>query len=446
MGDKPTQHDITHIVQAESRPADEVNRTITHYYHQLSEAIRQELNAGENLDWCGFAKWSSHTVGLDLNPSLVGAEVDELADRTVEWILKVLPDEDLNAVARPFLEAPLLASEGAEPGFLARHLDLGHLLGHLRRPGSLFTRIAEGHLPPEFLERALKAAIVKLLKEAADVHDQLGVRVLRFGNIAIFRDMGAIFLRLAERLPEQRPRDEQSDTEFANTIIGEALSTAGRLPPPGLTMDLLVTEDRRVTEDQLMAPKRQADHRLVEGIKFYLQASRDPDPEHRAELMLAGSMQFSLYEQERADRLIAIGISAPARARLLPVVNALSEEPVPPDEVLLAGAKEDPVVIRGVVSGVTKKLTDLGLVVEIAGNRVRLGHPEELPPPGVTPTLPEVKQVMAEVASRAVGRPRNWTDLNYRLGFIGKYFAAFQQNQEASKEPTPLGASRRPEV
>lgn len=436
MLDIPSQEEITAVVQAgETRPADEVNRDITRYYHHLSEAIRQELGAGPNLDWCGFAKWSSQTVGLNLNPNLVGAETNELADRTVEWILKVLPDEHLNAVAQPFLETALLASEIQEPGFLARHLDLGHLLSHLRRPGSLFTRITKGHLPPEFLKDALRAAIVKLLQQASDVHDHLGTRVLRFGNIAIFRDMGAIFFRLAERLAGQRLKDEQSDTSFAETIIDEAMDSGKRTPPPGLTMDLLVTNDQLVAEDQIMTPKRQADHRLVEGIKFYLKASRDRDQQHRAELMLAGSMCFSLYEQERANRLIAIGISAPFRARLLPVVNALSEVPVPADEVLLAAANHDPVVIRGVVNAVTRKLTDLGLVVEIAGNSVPLGHPEKLAPPQVIPTLPEVKQVMEDVEERAVGRPRNWTDLEYRLGFIGKYFAAFQQNPEALKEP-----------
>lgn len=441
MDELREQQQITDIVTASKLPADEVNRTITGYYHQLSERIRHEVDAdGLNLDWCGFAKWSSHTVGLDLNPNLVGAEIDELADRTVEWVLKVLPDEQLHSVAQPFLETALLAGEIQEPGFLARHLNLGHLLSHLRRPGSLFTRITEGHLPPEFLRDALHAAIVKLLQQASDVHDHLGARVLRFGNIAIFRDMGAIFLELANGLAEQRPQDEQSDTKFANDIIGKALSTPKKTPPPGLTMDLLATDDQLVKEDEIMGPRPQTDGvpqdpRLVDGIKFYLRARRDRDPAHRAELMLAGSMNFSLYEQDRANRLIAIGISAPVRARLIPVVNALSEVPVPDDEVLLAGPKQDPVVIRGVVRAVTENLTDLGLVVEIAGNRVRLGHPDQLPPPHVTPTLTEVNKVMDAVKSRAVCPARNWTDLNYRLGFIGQYFAAFQQNPLATREP-----------
>lgn len=440
MGDIPSQDDITTLVRDADARDDEVNSKITHYYHLLSEAIRHELNAGENLDWCGFAKWSSHTVGLNLNPNLVGAEINQLADQTVEWILKVLPREDLNTIAQPFLETALLAGEIEEPGFLARHLDLGHLLKHLRRPGSLFKRIAQGRLPAEALEPALRAAIVKLLKQASDVHDHLGARVLRFGNIAIFRDMGAIFRELAIRLHEQGPPDEQSDTAFADDVIRVALKTPGRLPPKGLTMDLLETDDHLVAEDQIMGPRPRSDDvaqdpRLVNGIKFYLQASRDMDPDHRAELMLAGSMSFSLYEQARANRLIAIGICAPVRARLIPVVNALSEEPVPDDVVLLAGPGKDHVVIRGVVSAFTEKLTDMGLVVKIADKPVRLGHPGELPPPQLTPTLPEVMRVMDDVKDRAVGRERDWTDLNYRLGFIGKYFAAFQRNEDALKEP-----------
>lgn len=425
MGDIPTQDEITEIVKDLESGADAVNRKITQAYHQLSEAIRAELDPdGPNLDWCGFAKWSSHTVGLGLNPNLVGAEVDELARRTVEWILKVLPGEQLNTVAQPFLETPLLAREIREPGFLARHLDLGHLLSHLRLPGSLFTRIVQGHLPPEFLKDALHAAIVKLLKEAVDVDDHIVVRALRFGNAAIFRLTGSIFTQLAEWL---RQPTAQSDQEVAVNIVQQALDSPPKAPSVGMSLEHLGKPSKDL---------------LINGVKFYLLARRERDPNHRAELILAGSMNFSLYEQERANRLIAIGISAPVRARLIPVVNALSEVPVSADEVLLAEANHDPVVIRGVVNGVTRKLTDLGLVVEIAGNRVRLGHPGELPQPQVIPTLPEVKQVMEDVEERAVGRPRNWTDLDYRIGFIGKYFAAYQQNPEALKEPdTPVKPS-----
>ncbi len=418
MGDIPDEVEITKIVGDGVSPAHEVNRKITLAYHHLSEAIRLRLDAGPNLDWCGFAKWSSHTVGLDLDPKLVGAEIDRLADRTVEWILKVLPDEQLHSVAQPFLETALLVSEIQEPGFLSRHLDLGHLLSHLRRPGSLFTRIAEGHLPPAFLQDALHAAIVKLLKQEVAVDSGLVTDALRLGNQAIFREMGFVFTRLVNRLPERTLPTAESDGKLAEDIVTDMANTPGRFIPDRLNRALLIDADRKL---------------LVKGIEFYLRAEREK--ENRDELMLAGNVSFSMYEQARADRLIAIGISAPVRARLIPVVNALSEAPVPPDEVLLAGPKQDRVVIRGVVHAVTEKLTDLGLVVVIAGNRVSLGHPDQLPRPQVTPTLSGVKQVMKEVEDRARGRERNWTDLDYRLGFIGKYFAAFQQNPDAIKEP-----------
>ena len=358
MEQPPDMDEILAIAKDVESEAADVNRRITRAYHLLSEAARLELDAGPNLDWCGFAKWSSHTVGLDLDPHLVGARIDELSS----LILRFLP--------------PALAF--------------------------------------------LRPVLVRLLQEAVEVEDGLVVKALRGGNAVIFAEMGSVFAHLLERLPERRVPNSQSDREFADEVVTEAMSRRILLDP--LSLDMLAT------------PPPES---LARGIEFYLRAAREPA--HRAELMLAGSMLFSVYEQARADRLITIGVCAPVRARLIPVVGVLTGDDIHPADVLLAGTDNPQPIIRQIESAVATGLTDLALVVEVAATRVRLGHPELLPPPAVTPTLPEVVQVMAEQEAGAAGRPRNWLDLAYRLGFIGRYFAAYQQKPEATAQPPILG-------
>jgi hypothetical protein len=385
----PDQGEINDIVDDIKSGANAVNRRITRAYHQLSEAIRLDLDAGPNLDWCGFAKWSSHTVGFDLNPNLVGTRVGTLADsvsnKLSDWILEFLPDE--------LLKADLLPARLRETNIL----------------GSL--------LSAELLQKALREVTVKLLQQAADVEDGLVVNTLRLGNAAIFSEMGSVFVRLVERLPERRMPTAQSDREFADEVIKQIMSLPGRSALPPLSPEML----------ELAPPGS-----LAQGIEFYLRAGREP--KHRAELMLAGSMLFSEYEQTRADRLITVGTCAPVRARLIPLIKALSG--VSPADVLLAGQGHDHSIIRNVETAVARRLTDEALVVKIDDVSVRLGHPKELPAPQITPTLPETVEVMDRMARRAAGRARNWIDLNYRLGFIGQYFAAFQQKPEAIKEPS----------
>jgi hypothetical protein len=331
LNDVPDHTEIAKIARDTQSDAVAVNRRITDAYHRLSEAARRALNAGTNLDWCGFAKWSSHTVGLVLGRHPAGARLAQLA---------------------------------------------------------------------------------------GDVEDHLAITALRGGNTAIFFELGSIFVHLLGRLAERRVPHARSDRDFAEAVVEEIMSSPGQLLLAPLRRDMLATPSPDL---------------LVHGIALYLRAAREPD--HRAELMLAGNMLFSMYEQARADRLITIGICAPVRARLIPVIDALSDKDTRPSDVLLAGVDHEHGVIRAIETAVARELTNLLLVVEIANTRVRLGHPELLPRPQVTPTLPDTAAVMADVARRAAGRKPNWIDLDYRLGFIGRYFAAFQQTPEATSEP-----------
>jgi hypothetical protein len=365
MIDVPGIAEIDEIVQDAKSDAGAVNRRITNAYHRLSEAARAAMGAGPNLDWCGFAKWSSHTVGFDLDQQLTGLRADEIANRILENL-------------------------------------------------------------PAGLE-VLRPRIVELLRSAVDVENGLVRKSLRGGNAMIFREMGSIFVFLVERLSSLGAHDTAKDDDFAKEIVGAMQTGARRFLREPIDRTLFVDADESA---------------LVEAIRFYLRAAREPDD--RAELMLAGNMLFSVYEQTRADRLITIGTCAPTRARIVDVLRGLSllEEEAAERVLLAPRGGPDPATssfvkdlarpfVVGAEESVAGLLTDQALVVEIAGERVRLGHPEALTPQ-IVPRLPEVRAVLDAQASVV---PRTWLDLRYRLSFIARYFAARQQKAEATAEP-----------
>lgn len=355
MADPPDEDEIVAIAMDLASGASAVNRRITEAYHQLSEAIRADL-AGPDLDWCGFAKWSSFTIGLSMRPG-PGSRVDTMADLIMR------------------------------------------------------------HLPPVF--GVLRPVVEAMLEETVAADDGLVVKALRGGNAAIFSEIGRVFANMITRLPGRRA--DQTDHEFAVEVVDEIVfGPAGRAMRAPITLDMLLP----VPTDL-----------LVRGIEFYLRAAREP--EHRSELVLAGSMLFSVFEQTRADRLIAIGICTPFRARLVPLAGLFGVT-TDPDELMLAGPGELPGVLGVVEAAIVRELTDLLLTVRIGDDVVRLGHAASLPAPAVVPVLPETAQVLDAQEQGALGRPVAWTDVAYRLGFIGRYFAAYQQRPDALLEPPPI--------
>lgn len=348
----PDIAEVQKIVQDAESDAAAVNRRITNAYHRLSEAARAALGAGPNLDWCGFAKWSSHTVGFNLDPQLVGLRSDEIANRILE------------------------------------------------------------HLPPGL--EVFRPRILELLGSAVDVEDGLVRKALRGGNALIFREMGSVFVSLVERLTSTDTRDAGNDDRIVGEIIDEMRAGGPRFLRDPIDQSLFVDADERA---------------LADAIRFYLRAAREPG--HRAELMLAGNMLFSVYEQTRADRLITIGTCAPVRARFVDVLRRLSPLGDPAAKRILLAPRGTAPFVVGAEEAVAALLTDQALVVEIAGERVRLGHPEALTPQ-IVPTLPEVAAVLDAQASHG---QRTWLDLRYRLSFIARYFAAHQQKAAATAEP-----------
>ena len=62
----PTDHDIRTLARNEKIPLFAEAYEIAHEYHRISQALARRMLGAENLNWCGFAQWSSKAVGSSL--------------------------------------------------------------------------------------------------------------------------------------------------------------------------------------------------------------------------------------------------------------------------------------------------------------------------------------------------------------------------------------------
>jgi hypothetical protein len=337
-------------------PAD-VNKKITAAYHEISEEVRQELGAPTELDWCGFAKWSSNTVGQDLDPSQMGSRIGTIVN-------------DLIAAGVP---APL-------------------------------------------------AGIAAVALHDLRDHDETGKAALRAGNAVIFLEMSLVFTKLLENFAEPTRRNDPE--AFAKSVFDQVNDLVHGPFGAGITSEHLIEPDRSVLE---------------RGILFYLQVERDPA--HQRELILAGNVAFSLYEQERADRLITIGLCAPMRALVVDIFPEILNTIAgihPPDGWVLSPRADYPEPFGTLDRFAAEFLTERALVVKIAHDVVRLGKPDAVDP-AVDPmlddiplTLPEVRELLDPLTTAG---HIDWTFFDYRMGFIRKYLTVYQGREDAQQKP-----------
>jgi hypothetical protein len=402
-GPLPDLAEINNIVQDNTSPAEEMNKKITNAYHQLSLAAQKALNADNNLDWCGFAKWASHRVGQDLDHTQPSPRAVVIADDVVRSVDPVLTA--LNQL-----------------------------------------------IPAQNLHDAIHDAVEELVRNDVSAENGLAAKALRGGNAHIFNVIGSIFVRLLERLGQPDatlPQSEDGIHEIANEIVPQRLDTPDIFFEPPIDSTML--EDAQRGD-------------LMWAVHFYLRAAQEADQDRKGEFMLAGSMMFTQYEQKRVDHLITIATCAPIRSKLIDLLNHhLRGSDVSRQELLLAKRGTSirigdllPIVLRlrifgqatngsngektkliqHIVSSIEEELittlTQRVFFLQIADRRVDLGLPEQLPHPPVrpiVPTLPDVKVVMDFFSEI---HKRTWIGLGYRLEFIAKYFAAFQ------RDPNPL--------
>jgi hypothetical protein len=266
----PNLTEIKNIVKDATSSAAVMNKSITSAYHRLSLAAHKVLNAESNLDWCGFAKWASHTVGRDLDPELIGVRTEGLAD-AVDLVLRAVDsilDDRLPWVLQSLLK-----------------------------------------FPRQELHDAIRPAVEELVRNDVNVEDRLAAKALRASNALIFGEIGSVFARLLERLGDPgttSPQSEETVNKIANEIVPDPLDT----PVPFFEAPIDVT----MLEESLRGF-------LVWAVDFYLRAAQEADQVRKGELMLAGSMMFTQYEQQRVDHLITIATCVPIRSKLIDLLN-----------------------------------------------------------------------------------------------------------------------------
>ncbi|GEM_PF-6024972 len=65
----PTNEEIRAIARNTNIPLSDEAYEIAHQYSRISQALSANLLGGEDLNWCGFAQWSSRAVGSELQLS-----------------------------------------------------------------------------------------------------------------------------------------------------------------------------------------------------------------------------------------------------------------------------------------------------------------------------------------------------------------------------------------
>src|SRR5690242_6895913 len=67
-GDWPTDHEIVELAKNERISLFREAYAIADQYARISEALAARLGKGD-LNWCGFARWSSKAIGAELRLS-----------------------------------------------------------------------------------------------------------------------------------------------------------------------------------------------------------------------------------------------------------------------------------------------------------------------------------------------------------------------------------------
>lgn len=369
--------DLAELQEIVSIPdASAANARITMAYHRLSEDMRAALGTNVDLDWCGFAKWSSHTVGIEINRQATGTKIR--VGRGGPSRLNIVASELTEIVLPKLLEDIPAIRDWAHGEIKAK------------------------------------------LEQLAVVDDDLARRALRTGNVTIFNEMGRAYVALLARLAGTDTAG--TDAQFAARVATDVVTDHGRALPAPLTRAHL--EDAPATF-------------LEQALLYYLRAAREPAL--RSEFVLAGNVAFSRFEQNRADRLIAIGLCAPARSLLISAVNAALTPPgkipvLDQQTAMLEGAQHSNPVVRTIDHAVVRWLTAEVMFVELGpspapfepGRRVRLGLPALIPVSAVPITQPDVQALFDTLNKEAQGVATDWLQLPYRMSVIMRYFAAFQ--------------------
>jgi hypothetical protein len=172
------------------------------------------------------------------------------------------------------------------------------------------------------------------------------------------------------------------------------------------------------------------------GLREYYKALFATDPKVRAEHMLAGNLLLGVYEQRRVDGYLAASLALYPDKAMRRLVQHRSG--------LLTGWRRWP-------SRLYSRLMTYGLILDLPGERLRVGKPLPAPPDatdgGLFPpdlraiTVPLLQALLTRwdqsEGEPARRRSREWTSLDDRMSYIANMFRSRQQCQVLFGEPFP---------
>lgn len=244
-------------------------------------------------------------------------------------------------------------------------------------------------------------------------------RALAAGNRFVFLEVGQAVARFIETFGGVS-RDKPNEDDW-NEYWREVSQTVTEMSQ--LDLSWMLTETPPPDDLRL-------------GLRQYYKALFATDRKVRAEHMLAGNLLLGVYEQRRVDGYLAASLALfPDRAMRRLVQHRSG---------LLTGWRRWP-------SSLYSRLMTYGLVLDLPGERLRVGKPlvcppdaadgELFPPDLRTITLPVLQALLTrwDLSEGEVARcrARDWTSLDDRMSYIANMFRSRQQCQVLFGAPFP---------
>jgi hypothetical protein len=244
-------------------------------------------------------------------------------------------------------------------------------------------------------------------------------RALAAGNRFVFLEVGQSVARFIESFGKA-PRDEPDEHGWEKywREVSQTLAEMSHLDLSWMLTETPPPDDLRL------------------GLRQYYEALFAPDPKTRAEHVLAGNLLLGVYEQRRVDGYLAASLALYPDRAMRRLVQHHSG--------LLTGWRRWP-------STLYSRLMTYGLVLDLPGERLRVGKPLPAPPDARDGELfpPDLRSITLPLLQALVtrwdlseGEParrrsRDWTSLDDRMSYIANMFRSRQQCQVLFRDPFP---------
>jgi hypothetical protein len=244
-------------------------------------------------------------------------------------------------------------------------------------------------------------------------------RALAAGNRFVFLEVGQSIARFVEAFSGvSRDKPNEDDWNEYWRDVSQTVTEMSQLDLSWMLTETPPPDDLRL------------------GLRQYYKALFAADPKVRAEHMLAGNLLLGVYEQRRVDGYLAASLALYPDRAMRRLVQHRSG--------LLTGWRRWP-------SRLYSRLMTYGLVLDLPGERLRVGKPlpcspdaadgELFPPDLRTVTLPVLQALLTRwdlsegVSARR--RAREWTSLDDRMSYIANMFRSRQQCRVLFGDPFP---------